>query len=500
MRLFIKYLACFVLCSAQFQSYSQQSDSISLSLNEAIEIAQRQSLNAFIAKNTYLEGYWDFRTYRADLYPSLNINSELFNYYSGNFWVEADQEFDYRINTSNSIGLSLRQNIVPTGGVISLNSEFDRFHNISNPDPVNGAMNYKTRPLSIRIDQPLTGYNRFKWIKKLKPLEYEIVRRNYIRDQQDIAQRTVSAFFDLAKAEVDLTIANFNFSNADTLYRIGKGRFEIGTITQDELLNLELTWLNAEKNLTTSRLNLQRSQTELNSFLRFPADKAVVCSLPEDIPELMIEADSAVNLAYKNNPQLLDYKRSLIQQDQNVALQKSRRFDANLQLSYGVDQVAYEVDDIYAPPYSSSNGANIRFNMPLIDWGKTKSNYLMAESSREITKYRVEQGIIDFEKNVINTILEFNLQRKQLEIANKAQMVGQLGFDVTKQRFLIGKVDVIRLNEARNGMVNSKKSYIQTLESYWNYIYYIQKLTLFDFLNNVELQADYENLIKDRNF
>ncbi len=333
-----------------------------------------------------------------------------------------------------------------------------------------------------------------------KPLEYEISKKNYIRGQQEIAQTAVSRFFDLAEAEINLNISNFNYSNADTLYRIGKGRFEIGTITQDELLNLELTMLNAEKNLTTSILALQRAQTELRSFLRLSSSTVIMCVLPKEIPDLAIEAEEAITLAYQNNPELLDFKLTLIRQDQNVAAQRSGRFDANLELSYGIGQVVHSVDELYRPPYNDNNQARLEFNMPLIDWGEARSQYLMAKSSREIAKYRVEQGIIDFEQNVINTIMEFNLQKRQLEIADKAQIVGQLGFDVTKQRFLIGKVDVVRLNEARTGMEDSKKEYINTLESYWNYIFYIQGLTLYDFLNGQELQADFEKIIKDQNF
>lgn len=495
MRLFPKLLVCFLLFLMPLRSKSQQKDSITLTLNEAIEIAQRQSLNAFIAKNSYMSGYWQFRSYRGILYPSMWLNTNIMTFSSGNDWIDADQEYQYRQQTSNNVGLSLRQNIFPTGGEISINSYIYRNHNIES-----GDLYYRTNPIDITIRQPLNGYNEFKWNRKLEPLEYEIAKKNYLRRQQTIAQLTVNQFFQLASAEVDLAIATFNYSNADTLYRIGKGRFEIGTITQDELLNLELTLLNAEKTRTSSRLNLQRAKANLNSFLRLPKEMQVVCELPEKIPELQIEIDSAVKLAFDNNPEILNYQVDLIEQDQAVARARSQRFDANLVLSYGIDQVGYDLNELYAPPYSNSNAARVGLSLPLLDWGNTKGNYLMAKSRREVAKYEVEQNIVDFERTVINAVMEFNLQNQQIQIAKKAEEVGKLRFDVTKQRFLIGKVDVLRLNDARNGFESSRKDYIENLRSYWNYVYNVQGLTLYDYLRDEELTADFEKIIKDQNF
>ncbi len=472
-----------------------QTDTISLTLKDVIEMARRQSLNAFIAKNTYLEGYWQFKTYRADLYPSLWLNSNVVTYDSGNKWISATQEYDYRQETTNNIGLSLRQNIVPTGGEISLNSKVYRNHNIND-----GELSYRTNPIDITITQPLSGYNQIKWNRKLEPLNYEIIKKSYLQSQQSIARQTVNQFFRLASAELVLAISEFNYSNADTLYRIGTGRFEIGTITQDELLNLELTRLNAEKSLTSASLSLQRAKANLNSFLRLPKEVEVKCVLPEEIPKLQIEVDKAVDLAFENNPDILNNKRDLIIQDRNVAEARSKRFGADLVLSYGIDQVAYDIDEMYSPPYSNSNLASVGLNVPLVDWGNTRGQFLMAKSRREITKYEVEQSIVDFEQNVTNTVIEFNLQEQQLKIAQKAEEVGKLGFEVTKQRFLIGKVDVLRLNEARTGMENSRISYIENLQSYWDYIFYIQILTLYDFIDNKVLEADFEKIVQDQQF
>ncbi len=89
----------------------------------------------------------------------------------------------------------------------------------------------------------------------------------------------------------------------------------------------------------------------------------------------------------------------------------------------------------------------------------------MAKSNREVVRISVNQKI-DFEQNVIMNVMEFNLQANQVLNTAKADTIAQLGYDVTQQRFLIGKVDVTKLNLARNDQEQARRAYIRALRSY----------------------------------
>jgi len=70
-------------------------------------------------------------------------------------------------------------------------------------------------------------------------------------------------------------------------------------------------------------------------------------------------------------------------------------------------------------------------------------------------------------------------------------------FEVTKQRFLIGKLDVTKLNLARNDQEQARRAYINALRSYWSYFYTLRQLTLFDFEKRITLAEDFDKLIND---
>ena len=91
---------------------------------------------------------------------------------------------------------------------------------------------------------------------------------------------------------------------------------------------------------------------------------------------------------------------------------------------------------------------------------------------------------------------QFNLQKYQVEIAAKSDTVAMKRYEVTKQRFLIGKIAVLDLNDADSRKDQNKRAYVQALQDYWNFFFNIRSLTLFDFIKRKPLETDYDKLIQ----
>ena len=56
-----------------------------------------------------------------------------------------------------------------------------------------------------------------------------------------------------------------------------------------------------------------------------------------------------------------------------------------------------------------------------------------------------QQALVDFEQNLLLDVEQFNLQANQVAIAAKSDTVAMKMYEVTKQRFLIGKISVLNL-------------------------------------------------------
>ena len=138
---------------------------------------------------------------------------------------------------------------------------------------------------------------------------------------------------------------------------------------------------------------------------------------------------------------------------------------------------------------------DVGITVPILDWGMGKGQYKMAQSAQEVVKMDVSQAIITFDENIFLQVMQFNLQDNQVAIAAKADSIADLRYEVTKQRFLIGRIDVLDLNVALEEKDRSRRDYVQSLRNFWDYYYDLRGLTLYDWQKNLKLSEDFDDLL-----
>lgn len=484
-----------VIIASLFSTNLMSQETRRLTLDDVIRLAEEQSPYALIAKHRFRASYWQYRTFVAEYRPALTLTGQLPDYSTAysRVWNSVTEQYDYAstniLQTSGS--LALAQNIGLTGGSISLVSDltFER-------DFERNANKYITAPLNVRLTQPLFRYNELKWQKKIEPLKYEEARKTYLSDVENVHMMAVQYFFNLALAQINREIAETNMQNADTLYQIARGRYNLGTIAEDELLQMELSYLNAGTAINESETNLRDRELKLRSFLGFNQSLRLELIIPSEVPDLEVEVAEVLKLAEENNPELIALERQLVEAQSSVAQAKAEKgLNANLTASYGLRDQDPLLDLAYDQP-NQQQTIRVGFTLPILDWGLGRGRYKMAQSSEELTRMQVEQSRIDFEQNLLLDVQQFNLQRNQVFIAAKSDTVAAKMFEVTKQRFLIGKIDVLELNNADTKKDQNRRSYIQALNNYWTYYFNLRALTLYDFVNRKPLETDYERLVE----
>jgi outer membrane protein TolC len=480
-----------------FFNQTDAQDKQTLSLDDVIRIASQQSLDAFKNENMYRASYWEFRYFKADRLPSLTLEATAFDYNRSmqkvyNFDENRD-EYIAREDFNSDISLLLNQNVGLTGGRFFAESSL----NVTQKLGEEKVSSFASTPFSLGYTQSINGYNQLKWTARIEPVKFERAKKEFIQAKEILSMKATRLFFDLVDAQIEVNITVTNLANADTLYTIGKGRFQVGTVTQDELLNLELRFMNSQLALTRANIELERSRAALNSFLSFEKETKVECIVPSYSSDLQISSAMAVEQALSNNPDILGQQQQMLEEDRKVKQAKSENgVSGNFFALYGLNQNANQIDEVYKDPLGRQR-LRAGINVPILDWGRRKGQLAMARSNREVVQISIKQEKIDFEQNVIMNVMEFNLQGNQILNTAKADTIAQMQYDVTQQRFLIGKVDVTKLNLARNDREQARRAYIRSLRSYWNYYFTLRRLTLYDFQDNTTLSEDFEILINN---
>ena len=465
-----------------------------LNLNDVIKLSETQSPNALMAIHRFRASYWQYRTYEAQYRPSLTLSGTTPDYTTAytRVWNSVINDWQYiSTNVLQTIGsLSLTQNIGFTGGTVSLQSDLTLENNFED-----NSNRYITAPISIRFVQPLFRYNSLKWERKIEPLRYEAAKKTYLSSIEQVHAQSVQLFFSLALAQINVQIAEMNFHNADTLWRMSQGRYNLGTIAEDEMLEMQLSWLNTGIARKEAEMNLRDREIRLRSFLGFNEQVRLELIIPNEIPDLHVDPQEVLELAHANNPELLEQQLTLLNAQSNLAQAKADKgLNANLTASFGLrDQ-----DPVFRYAYSESNQqqtVRIGITLPILDWGLGRGRYQMAKSSLELAQVTSEQNRRDFDQNLILDAEQFNLQAEQVATAAKSDTVAQKMFEVAYQRFMIGKISVLELNNADTKKDQNRRAYVQALQTYWNYYYNIRSLALFDFVNRKQLGTDYDVLL-----
>jgi outer membrane protein TolC len=491
----IFYVISFSILLSSFNSNVLAQITKEYTLEEVIQLAQEQSIDAILAKHRYRSSYWEFKTYKAELLPKITLNSSFPQFNRAiKKYQNADGSYSYVEENMNnsSLDLSVNQNIGFTGGQLFVSSDLQRIDEFG--DFTNTS--YLSSPISIGYRQPILFFNEYKWNNKIEPLKYKEAKREYLSSLEDVSLKAVNYFFDLALAQQNMQVAEINYQNADTLYSIAQGRYKIGTIAENELMQMELSLLDAGSGKNSAKVDLEVKKFQLRSFLGFNEKLNIKLIIQKEIPIINVDVNNAMQIAKENNPDIVSYERQLIEANRNLAKAKSEKgLQADLFASFGLTQQSPDINNVYQNPQNQQR-VSFGVQLPLLDWGLGKGRYKMAQSSQEVIKTNVEQARIDFTQNVMLNVMQFNLQDEQVEIASKSDTIAQRRYELTKQRFLIGKVDVLDLNVALSEKDVAKRGYIFALRSFWLNYYSIRKITLFNFENENNLDVDYKELIK----
>ncbi len=463
-----------------------------LTLDKAIEQAADSSLEAFRMKNMFLSGYWEFRTYQAQRLPSLTMNLTPAQYYR-DITRRYDSENDldvYRKQQSFYAGgsMEVKQNFDLLGGTFVLDSDLGYIRNFGD----NTYSQFTSVPVRIGYNQSLLGYNPFKWSRKIEPLKYEKVKKEYIYNVEGVSEEVTTHFFTLAMAQAEYDLARENVASSDTLYVTGQQRHKIAAISQADLLTLKLDAVNARNALQNADIALKRAMFSLASYLGFDKNTEIRLQLPGKPLQMNISVDETLVMARENNPTFLSLRQQVLEAEQTLdKTKKEAMFNASVSASVGFNQVSDKFRNVYRD-LLQQDVVSVSLSIPLVDWGVRKGKKNMAKNNLNVVKISSEQGSLSLEEDVIMTVSDFNIQQALIGSAEEALDLSQMAYAQTKQRFMIGKADINSLTLSNNRQQEAQRNYISALQNYWLSYYKIRKLTLHDFETGVSLSSEFD--------
>ncbi|MDE6135192.1 MAG: TolC family protein, partial [Muribaculaceae bacterium] len=341
-----RLLAILPLLLAALCCRGAAADTLRLSLDDAVTMARARSVAAAATLDQLRSAYWQYRTYRADLLPEVSLNATLPSYskrYSSYQNADGSYSFVRNDNLGLTGSISLSQRIWLTGGTVSLSTSLDFMRQLSG----HIGNQFMSLPVVLTLNQPLFAANDVRWNRRIEPVRYKEARARFITETEEVAMQAIQYFFNMLIARDDLASARQNYANASKLYEVAQAKRRMGQISENDLLQIELTLINAGSSVSSGESTLKSHTFQLASFLGIDPETPIEPLDPSRLPDIYVDYDRALGYALDNNPFADNLRRRQLEADYEVAKAKGNMRQINIYAQVGYTGTDHTADGAY---------------------------------------------------------------------------------------------------------------------------------------------------------
>ncbi|PYP58977.1 MAG: hypothetical protein DMD40_04090 [Gemmatimonadetes bacterium] len=451
-----------------------------ITLSEAIALAQQRGHQARAARAARESGRYRHRAYRSGLLPQLSLGGTVPAYNKSIISVLRDDgstEFVPQQQTDASVTVTLAQKIPVTGGDLFVSSALARLR-VSGPA---AYQSWSSTPVSVGLRQDIFRPNTAAWDGQEDAVRAELNERAYLEAMEDVALQTAALFFDVYAARVALQNAVTNAAVNDTLYRLNTGRFEVGKIGENDLLQSELALLRSRTTLESARLEHERATDALRLALDLPSGTTVEVAVTGEVPEFEADTARAVAEALKNRAAVTAVALDDVQARRSVAEARLRSgAGATVQASYGFNATAPEASLAYQNLLEARR-FTLSVQVPLWQWGGRHEGVQAAQADRERVANLSAATLDQLAHDARFAALALAQARRTALLVAKSDSVAAKRFEVAYNRYVIGRITIDNLYIAQAEKDQALVEYVRGLRGYWAALYRLRGATLFDF-------------------
>jgi len=450
-----------------------------MTLQRAIEIAQEQGHTARGARAALEAARYSGNAFWAQYLPQLSLTGTLPSYNHAIIPVvqpDGSTLFRPQNQTESQLGATINQRL-PTGGNFFVSSALQTLQ-------ISGGQSLRTwssTPIQVGLRQDLFRPNTFALDRREQPLRSELAERQFLEAREDVALQVTNLFFDLYTAQVGLANATTNVGVNDTLYTLNKGRYEVGKIGENDLLQSELALLRSRTSLDGAKLDYERAEAALRLALNLAPGTPITVVVPTEAPAYtadtaLASAEALRHASTASNAEL----QEIVARRRVSEARLNNGFGATVQASVGFNATAPEFNQAYQDLLEARQ-FSVSVSVPLIQWGVRHNRIGAAQAALQQATDSREATLDQIAMDARFAALQVAQSRRSLALSAKADTVAAKRFEVAYNRYVIGKIAIDNLYLAQSEKDQAIVQYLQALRSHWQAHYLLRRLTLYDF-------------------
>ena len=457
------------------------------------ELNLHDALNIHVYNTTYVKTRWlayentlmEYENFKKSFLPSfsLNLTPVSFNHSMRLLQNYNTGEYNNVEEYSNTIsgGLSLVQKVPLTGGSFMVSSRLSFLNEYTND-----KQSFSSVPIYLSYSQPLFGGGKsMRFEKYASKLRNNVAIKELCTSVSTEQQKILALYLDAYSYKMDIDFYSKIIGIGDSILMHTEVRKEVGKVTEYDYNQIKLQQID-------NQMALEKSQYAYKSSIRLLENELALCDIElgeltmTDFP-IQIDEEIVLNLVHKNNPQYQALEIERLNAEYSLHIAKTNnRFNADISLSYGLNQYATTFQDAYHQP-DRQQAASVTLSIPVFQWGITQNKLRIAQNEYDAVLIGQESALRDFKKEIQDYVFDYNMNRGLIEVADQKYHLSAQQYLFACQKFKLGKMAAIELTNANKDFMQAKQNYISVLNSLFISYYKIRHISLHDFIEDKDL-------------
>ncbi len=378
---------------------------------------------------------------------------------------------------NQNLGISLP--VLFTGGSISFQSYLNYYYN--------GDRNsFSSSLYKFNVSQPLRGFNLYQLQRKATKANWLAQSVNAAKECVEIKKNVTILFFQLLESKAKDTLLLKQAEVLEKLQVVYQQLFNNKRLREIDLLELQIYY----NEINDELMSLKERQNGILKDLCWQiglTDCSFDISQP-NIPLVHIPRDIA--MMYLLQVQAYYYNTVDAAGKQKIAQAKSQKgISGTVNLSAGMNSSSNELNQLIENRLGSES-MSLSLNIPLIDWGKKKHQYLIAQLDYQKKMLELETQE-ELQKNkLLDNIENYNAATKRyyrlLERRDLLVQESKLTLLLLEQQ----QVNFKKYEDIQKKILETEGQIITELKNAYISYFNVEALTLFDFVHKVKLYTD----------
>ena len=324
---------------------------------------------------------------------------------------------------------------------------------------------------SIGVNVSQTIFNGFRNtnIYKQSLINKEANEEEFNRIKDNVALNVVNAYLNVLLNKENLIIAQAQYNFSTEQLGIVRSLVDAGTQPEANVFDAEATLANDEQSLTVAQNSYTLALLSLSQVLQVPFDGFDVEIIDLDTPsELLMYNDvqPILNYAFQNRSEIKVAEKNIESAELGKEISKSG-FYPSLSFSYGLNTGAnfsnLSQDNSFFQQINDNKGHSfsLNLNIPIFSRFQNKTNLAKSTIQVENRKLALEQAKLDLESNIQRAFTDAKAALKTFSSALKSVAARQLSFNNAQERYNIGALNAIDLEQNRTQLVNAQSSLVR---------------------------------------